>query len=524
MSSFFLASKAVKQIADCCNAECYAAPQSAVAFSIFIKANASVDVVLGSVIPLVVLLCLAGIGCSGRGSDRERFQVASSSMAPRLLGPHFVDVCQDCGHRGVSAVEAFDANIPTRCFACGAVSVVDSQASVGDLVEIVHNVSDAPVARFAVVVYESTQEKTHRVERAQRIESASATKHWTSHPSENHRVLKRVWALPGERIALRDGEAWIDGRQLRKTVQEMAAVSIAIGRLPADARSHWWVCDSGNNLPIPLEQKTIDGRCDLLVGQRLEFRYARPSRNPLLHALVPSPLVDDYPCNQNNTAALHAVSDYLVAMEVAEPASSVWSLQLRWNGEPITIKISSADAASPSVDVQADTSGNGSQIALSVSIPAARFLVAAICDGRLLVSTETGNWRFALGAKSVSSTAKPVSGPEDLERVETEQLQQPLALIETENALSIKRMLVARDLWLGPREDRATEWTEPKGKNAEDGYFVLGDNLPLSLDSRDLSISRIAPKRIIGRLATSSLGANWIETLLSENSSISDRR
>ena len=526
--------------------ECYAALQSAVAIAnvgkfvsrrlvvrvVSIAAIVNSELVVRCVVSLGTLFCIAGIGCNGSGANgigSERFQLASSSMAPRLLGPHFVDLCPRCGQQGASAAEAYDANRPTRCFQCGAVSVVDNEVKAGDVVEIVRDVNLRPLRRFDVIVYESTSDDSTESERTLR-DATIEGKDSVLRKQTSQFTAKRVWALPGDSIELRDGEAWVNGQQLQKSLREMAEVGIVISRFPADARSHWWVRESPLDPPIRIEKRADARSYRLQAAQRLEFRYARPSRNLAVEDLVPSPLVDDYTCNQNSTAALHKVTDYLVAVELAAAPTSDWSIGLCCNNKPLVLRVLAEGSEPPEFTLQGDNTLKRSSAPSLLTIPSARCLVAAECDGRLLVATEKGDWQWALNelhetaSDTVQMRSKPVALVHEAEQQVELEPHPPIVWIESAGVLSVHRLVVERDLWLGPREERVAQWSEPTDQAAKEGYFVLGDNLPLSLDSRDQSIGRIAAKRIVGRLITGgpdqenstrdSATAQWIEEFL----------
>ena len=221
-------------------------------------------------------------------------------------------------------------------------------------------------------------------------------------------------------------------------------------------------------------------------SQQLQFRYARPTRDPSTPALTSSSFVDDYPCNQNSTAELHQVDDYLIAIELSEPSNSVWQISLRSGQQTYPIAIDDSNS----------------------QLHASQFLVVAICDGRLLVSTETADQQTLLADFNSAATAKGIYEA-------TTDNAPTLITISAQQQLTIKRLIVARDLWLGPRENRAQNWTPESGID-NSGYFVLGDNLPLSVDSRDSRVGRIAPNRITGRVNSTYPNASrkaWIQRL-----------
>ena len=303
--------------------------------------------------------------------------------------------------------------------------------------------------------------------------------------SQSQLIAKRIWALPDEQIELRDGQAWVNGQLLQKSVDEFAEVCVPLSDYPKDSFSHWWLEDASHSL-ARVEDTARAKSLMLQPSHQLQFRYARPARDPSTPALVPSSFVDDYPCNQSSTAELHQVDDYLVAIELSEPTKSAWQISLSSGQQtyPVTIDDSNSQ------------------------LQASHFLMVAICDGRLLVSSETADQQTPLADFNSAATSKGVYEA-------TTGSEPPLITISTQQPLMIKRLIVARDLWLGPRENRARTWTPEPGIDTS-GYFMLGDNLPLSVDSRDSRVGRIAPDRIAGRVNSTYPNASrkaWIQRL-----------
>ena len=318
-------------------------------------------------------------------------------------------------------------------------------------------------------------------------------------------MAKRVWGLPGEQIELRSGEAWIDGHLLQKTIAELAAVCVPISDFPHDTFSHCWIEDGSRNLSR-IESTETKQRIVLQPQQSLQFRYARPNRDPATPTLIASQLWDDYSCNQNSTAELHPVEDYLVAVELSEPSNAAWQIELTFRQQKYVIAVHDRMmqvGSNEHVDNE-----NVNNAAASLQIAATQRLVVAVCDGRLLASSESDTQQLDLTRNDDTPTAVE-------KRNANEEAGQRLVAISTGHQLAIKRLIVARDLWLGPRQSRADSWTaEPNA--VPSGYFVLGDNLPLSIDSRDDVVGRISPEQIIGLIDSPSLRAEsrlWMDRL-----------
>ncbi len=420
------------------------------------------------------LLFSFSIGCipsirDAFNDNATKYRVASSSMAPTWFGPHLTATCNQCGQQSPVVEEAYDPLLPTRCFSCGAVCSCSSDCRSGEAIEISRCTASSSLKRFDVVTFDS-----------QKVSNELSPQ-----------SLKRVWALPGERIELHGGEAWIDGKPLQKTSQELAAICVPLSRFPKDVRSHWRIVDSTSSEGTRIEAAANESQLKLKKDQQLEFRYVRPNRNHQLPEMLPSQIVDDFPFNQNSISQFHEVDDFLLAIELVKPVVTLWHVSLQSQGKRYTFHVGSDNASNAN-----SIAGNGAN----------RF-VMAVCDGRLLVSTENKNLEWRLIDIEVA-----LDKDDDAE--------ESMIAITTTQPLGIKRLLVARDHWLGPRASRLNDWT-PSGTEseieaeAERGYFVLGDNLQLSIDSRDPAVGRIAKERVTGHVKRLEDSPEWILALLS---------
>ena len=221
--------------------------------------------------------------------------------------------------------------------------------------------------------------------------------------------------------------------------------------------------------------------------------------------MLPSRIVDDFPFNQNSIAQFHEVPNYMLALELVRPVLTPWYVRMRSQGKQFRLCVGSNSKVT-----------GGQAKPTSAEIDGTNRLLIAVCDDRLLAATEKRDsaWNLVdLEADSDPENAKLDS----------------LITITTSEPLRIKRLLIARDQFLGPRESRLTEW-ELTGNEAEiaeanaSGYFVLGDNLRLSLDSRETTVGRIAGDRITGLVKRLEDSPEWILSLLDHAFRAVDRR
>lgn len=408
--------------------------------------------------------CIFG-GC--REQAPSKFEVTTSSMAPRLQGRHFLATCELCDQSFCVAAESYDSLIPTRCFSCGGPCLVDSTTvRPGDQVALQPLSKSDTIKRFDLVVFRSSRD---------------------SQPSDFN--VKRVWGLPEESIQLSEGELIVDGRLYQKSLLELVEVSVPLSRFPADRRSHWsWIgADTTSDLApgADVESRVVDDRVILLSGEQLKYRYQRRFNNSASNKTT---LDDDYVTNQNSTAPFHNVQDFFVAVLLERPCDQPWWIDINFYGHATRVEILPI--------ANGDTGDN--------CIFATNAVVMAVCDGRLLAASD----------QQLSEILLEQGKQSKIDRFESDEL---IRIGVNVGELQIRELRVSRDLWLGPRESRLASWNFD---GSLDGYFVLGDNLPVSEDSRDQLFGRIQRAQILGRLATSyqldsnpKWPASWIETV-----------
>jgi signal peptidase I len=283
--------------------------------------------------------------------------------------------------------------------------------------------------------------------------------------------VKRIWGLPGERIELKQGDAWLNGRRYQKSIGEFFNICVPISRFPDDIGSHWYfhsndsIPTSGNSTGIAVE--SIDSpSLHLLPNQHIEFRYQHLQRTDGKVKLAESSINDDCAFNQNSVHAIHSVEDYLVKVEF----SNAGSAPKLWR-----IHSDNAQKAFSLCCIEQPENGRSS------TIFAKRWLMVGVCDGRLLAASDVEDHHWDLEVLKVNDATAPA---------------RTFIANQSNSQLTIVRLFVARDLWLGPRQPRLDAWVPES--DATDGYFLLGDNLSISNDSRNADFGRIERGRISG--------------------------
>ena len=119
-------------------------------------------------------------------------EIVGDSMAPVLLGDRFLETCADCGFEFVTSaasVESTKASPDTdrkiRCPNCGYRNASSGTTLTADRVTVVTAESHRmPLGRWDIVAFENQQQT----------------------------LIKRIVGLPGETVDLAQGEVWINGK------------------------------------------------------------------------------------------------------------------------------------------------------------------------------------------------------------------------------------------------------------------------------------------------------------------------
>src|SRR5579883_903545 len=178
-------------------------------------------------VELLVFLSLCVL--LARTFSAEAYVVPTGSMAPTLLGWHRELVCGDCQFVYVVGIDEDGRTGSAVCPNCGRGELDATQAIEcgGDRVL---------VQKF---LFEFRRPKRWEV----------AVFHYPEDPSQAY--VKRVVGLPGESIRLDQGDVYVDGRIVRKTLEEQRATRLLVADSrfePHEAGQHpRWLFRSGWN-------------------------------------------------------------------------------------------------------------------------------------------------------------------------------------------------------------------------------------------------------------------------------------
>lgn len=164
---------------------------------------------------------LSSIGCDSSSSEPSAQSLDPSqwvlgtiigdSMAPHLLGLHWLARCPNC-HQVQPLTLQFEKGTTLVCRKCGKLVTPELTPAAADQLRLRRFGSNADesvsqLERFQLIAVDYDAAPSDEAPSdSQRPEQPS--KAWT---------IKRLWALPGEEIEFRDGVCFIDGERLRKS-------------------------------------------------------------------------------------------------------------------------------------------------------------------------------------------------------------------------------------------------------------------------------------------------------------------
>jgi hypothetical protein len=211
----------------------------------------------------------------------------------------------------------------------------------------------------------------------------------------------------------------------------------------------------------------------------LEWSYLKPTPGDV-ERLPPSkwlkhwPLDDDLPINQGLSFLPQTAPDYLLGISFKEKLRSAVSVRTVYKDRTFDFLL-----------VPLDQHRGNQQIASSMTIAASRHVDLAFIDQQVLIESDASKVEIAL---------------EDWPAPREDSGQQPIIKIDGIGSdVQFQGIRLYRDLHLrdaGSRQSsrRTSAWTVPK-----DCFFVLGDNPPSSVDSRN-GLGMIPSESILGLL------------------------
>ena len=399
-----------------------------------------------------------------RSFAAEAYIVPTGSMAPTLLGLHKEVTCANCRYRFILGMDDRGRSARPVCPNCGQYAADSSDAvpSNGDRLLVQKFLFDLrSPRRWEVAVFQSTVEPTQA-------------------------YVKRVVGLPGETIQIRDGDLYVDGRIARKNLAAIRAMRQLVfdnDFLPDDSdRFPRWVFRRGRTRfseasgwkAVGTSFVHVPSKNDGNLVDWLDYRHWDPDTARY------GPIRDFYAYNGADVRSDNLIGD-LILDAMVSPGPDARNLVVRINGraDSVFVTLPIDGPARPEVRrngrfIPPENAGKGlASTSTSISGTKPSRLEVAVVDRRLIVAV---NGRLAFDPIDFNDFA---SGPGPF--------ASPISLGVQGGRLTVSNLKIYRDVYYtgtladAPKRPFGVDTPYVLGRGE---YFVLGDNSPVSNDSR----------------------------------------
>ncbi|GAC1473369.1 MAG: hypothetical protein NVSMB9_21880 [Isosphaeraceae bacterium] len=392
----------------------------------------------------------------------EAYIVPTGSMAPTLLGSHREIVCPNCDFRFAMGIDDEGRTGRPTCPNCGETGLdhLPTAECNGDRVLVQKFLYDLrPPRRWEVSVFK-----------------------FPGDPSQAY--VKRVVGLPGETVQIKNGDVFVDGKIARKSLREQRAMRNLVfdGNYAPRDRNRYprWIFRRGTlSRPLPGDWR-VDGKrfTHVPVGPPheqidwVDYRHWDPDRGR--HG----PVHDFIAYNGTDVRSENQVSDLMLEARVSPGADCpAVAVRLQSGSDRFLVEIpvqgqSSVLSVKRNQKTIAIHNARGMLKVHSAGSPGT-LLEASVMDRRLTVALD------GLLLFDPVDYVEPIDGRGASES--------PLGLGVRGGSCTLSDVRVYRDIYytsalaFSPRRPFGVDSPHRLGSNE---YFVLGDNSPVSNDSR----------------------------------------
>ncbi len=418
-------------------------------------------------------LLFVGFGLLVVGCQKAELPVESSlaivdgaSMTPHYWGEHWQTKCPDC-----EFTFSYDTTLPKSnrvvCPNCGFREILADKGTRQPLRQYrIEQPSKPNFKRWEVVAIQSAES------------SASGF------------LIKRIVGLPGETISFSQGDVLVNGQVPAKNWREIDEQKVLVYDSQYDPKS----------LPnqrlrfSPLEFWKDVERTWGLVMEPAETQQAWIDYVPwrcYLHAdsrETIGPIEDVYFSDQALARHLHATDQLSIAITVEVVRDTEFSVYRDFCGHQLECNFSWPKRLVRVFDLESDESEwEIACFPLTADLPEEPITIEiATLDQKLAVRVGIES----LGRVHISRIERPVS-----EKVFQMQVRSGLGM-------RFRRLQIFRDVFWFDEPRGSTEESEPTREFPvpANGFFLMGDNVPVSRDSRDWTVPYVPQESILGRV------------------------
>lgn len=400
----------------------------------------------------------------------EPFGVPTGSMAGTLTGNHKACDCPRCGYHvivgdpgtGSDSRLSAQAYANASCPNCGMRPLpLESQPEIqGDRLLVDKNVFQLRSPhRWEMVVFRCPVD--------------------LSKP-----YVKRVVGLPGERIAIQEGDIYINGTLARKSWRDCVEMRVPIwdqNFVPPMGWADRWV-------PLASNKKLATAEPHPLRGSELHLHadtqaYWITYRNWLLDERKEEILRDQlgYNSDPRKRVALNPVHDFLVEFDlVPQEGNGVFCCQLTDGQDTVTVEVPIGSVGEARLILE---KGSTPRVVSGVKLEMGRpsRLGMAFVDRRVMCLLDGKELFPAYDLPAVPPRAE---------------VSRPMQLGLRNASVIVRNVRLFRDIYYTSSGHNAVQGEYPLGPNE---YFVLGDNSANSDDSRWWRIAGVPEEAFIGK-------------------------